>query len=287
MLRLVRSSPLLLFFILAFAFTWANWVPRALASRGWLDVTVPDALAVVGGYGPALAAVIVTALTSGRTGLRHLGRRLVLWRVGVQWWGVVLFLRPAMTLAALALHLLSGGATPSAGQPPALLFGEPGTPLWQQILFLAVILTLGFDGLGEEVGWRGFALPRLLARYRALTASLILGTLWWLWHLPYAMTLGSALSAEPFYSYLPGMLASSILFTWIFNHTHASVLLAIIFHATGNITANVLPALIPAVQDVGVWGTIVPWAVALAVIVFAGPTHLGREGPPGIGEAVT
>jgi membrane protease YdiL (CAAX protease family) len=285
MLRLVRSSPLLLFFVLAFAFTWAYWVPRALASRGWLDVNVPDALAVVAGYGPALAAVIVTALTSGRTGLRELGRRLVLWRVGVQWWGAALGLHAAMTLAALGLHLFSGGATPSAGQPPALLFGEPGTPLWQQILFLTVIFTLGFDGLGEEVGWRGFALPRLLARYRALTASLIFGALWWLWHLPIALTLGTALSDEPFYSNLSWNLAASILFTWIFNHTHGSVLLAIIFHAANNLSGNILPAVIPAVQDVGVWGIIVPWAVALAVIVFAGPAHLGPEGPPGIDEA--
>jgi len=279
MLCLVRSSPLLLFFVLAFAFTWASWVPRALDSRGWLDVTVPDAIVVIGGYGPALAAVFVTALTRGRAGLRDLGRRLLLWRVGVQWWIVVLFLRLAMAFAALALHLLSGGAL-SAGQPPAPLFGEPGQPLWQQILFLTVLFTLGFDGLGEEVGWRGFALPRLLTRYRALTASLILGTLWWLWHLPFAMTLGSAMSAEPFYSYLPGMLAFSILYTWIFNHTRGSVLLALIFHATGNIIANALPAV-----DVGVWGTIVPWTVALAVIVFAGPTQLGSEALPAIGEA--
>src|SRR5262245_18065071 len=84
-LDLVRSSPLLLFFVLAFAFIWANWVPRALASRGWSDVTVSDALVVLAGYGPALAAVFVTALTRGRTGLQDLGRRLVLWRVSV-WW---------------------------------------------------------------------------------------------------------------------------------------------------------------------------------------------------------
>jgi hypothetical protein len=98
-----------------------------------------------------------------------------------------------------------------------------------------------------------------------------------LWHLPYALTLGSAMSALPFYTYVPGILAMAVLYTWVFNHTRGSLLIAILFHAAGNTTANLLPALLPAVQAVAWWWTpVVQWAAALVVIAYAGPAHLSR-----------
>ena len=267
---------LVIFFVLAYGFTWAYWVQQALVLRGLLDGKVPEFLSIVAGYGPALAAIIVTGIVSGRAGLGQLFRRLVLWRVGIQWYVVALFLPAATALTALGIHLLLGGTTSSAATPPTLEF-IPGAPLGQQILIMALIFILGFDGLGEEMGWRGFALPRLLSRYSALTASLILGVFWALWHLPYALTPGSAMSVQPFYTYLPGIIASAILFTWVFNHTKGSLLIAILYHAAGNLTYNVLPDLVPGVYDVGVWGTVVQWMVVVAVVLYTGPAHLSRK----------
>lgn len=142
---------------------------------------------------------------------------------------------------------------------------------------LSIMFLLGFDGLGEELGWRGFALPTLLVKYKALVASIILCFFWAIWHLPYALTLNSPMSRQPFYSFIPGMLVSSILFTWIFNNTKGSILLAILFHAANNITYNVLPKLFPEVHTAGIWNTIVPCLVALLVIFYFGPTHLSKN----------
>lgn len=283
----LRRNPLAGFFALAFTFTWGNWVPRALASHGLIDAPGPDFMMLVAGYGPALAAIILTGLAGGRTGLLCLGRRLCRWRVGLHWYAVALFLPAAQTLAALGLHLLSGGEIHRPGEAPALQAGPAGTGLWVQALLLLLMFTLGFDGLGEELGWRGFALPRLLARYPALGASVVLGAAWALWHLPYALTKGSAMSHGPLHGPWSHMLATSILFTWIFNHTRGSVLLAILFHAAGNVTFHVLPVLVPGVHASGIWGEIVRWAVVAAVVIIAGPRHLSRNAPAeyGIGFA--
>src|SRR4051812_36600608 len=116
--RWLRSNPLVSFFALAFFFTWSNWVPRALASRGLLNVNVPDFMFVVAGYGPAIAALIMSGVVKGRVGLRSLGKRLVHWRVGACWYFVALFLPAAQTLAAFGLHRLFGAEIPNAGPVP-------------------------------------------------------------------------------------------------------------------------------------------------------------------------
>ncbi|MGZ8900929.1 MAG: CPBP family glutamic-type intramembrane protease, partial [Limisphaerales bacterium] len=192
-----ERNPLVCFLALAFVFTWGNWVPRALASHGLIDAKVPDFMFIVAGYGPALAAIIVTWLSHGRMGLRSLGRRLCHWRVGVHWYVVALFLPAAQTLAAFGLHLAFGGEIPTSGADPSMQSGPARTALWMQAMTMILMFTLGFDGVGEELGWRGYALPRLLDRYPALGASIVMGAVWALWHLPYALTKGSAMSSNP------------------------------------------------------------------------------------------
>ena len=108
-MELPRRYALLSFFVLAFALTWAYWIPTALTARGLLYVSIPGLLAIVAGYGPALAALIVTWRVNGTSGLSALGRRLVLWRVHFRWYVVALMLPAAQTLAALGLFLLFDG----------------------------------------------------------------------------------------------------------------------------------------------------------------------------------
>src|SRR4030095_10389725 len=149
---MVKKYALVFFFLLAYLFTWSNWIPQALTSRGIVSIRVPGFVTLLAGYGPALAAIIVASLAYGRQGLRDLFGRLLKWRVGIQWYLVALFLPAVVTLLAITINKWTGGTAPDfsvAGFP----FGPAETPLWQKLIILFLVFTLGFDGFGEELGW--------------------------------------------------------------------------------------------------------------------------------------
>ncbi len=166
MRSLARRHPVTVFFALTFLLTWAVWVPRALVSQDRMQAGWPADVAPLSTYGPAVAALIVAALVGGGA-VRDLGGRLVRWRVGWQWYAVVLLGPVAFWAVVWALLELLGWE--STASRPLLL--EEGLAA---ALPLLLVLTLT-DGLGEETGWRGFALPRLLVRHTALIASALLG----------------------------------------------------------------------------------------------------------------
>jgi uncharacterized protein len=232
MVRAIRSRPLGAFFVLVFGITWVVWVPRAagvpVGTVGQLWTWVP-----------AVAALLVAALTGGRAAVGDLGARLVRWRVGWQWYAVVVLGPAGFSLAVAIVYALLGGSWTAAAPP--VLRGQ--TPLALLPLFLLVLFLT--DGVGEELAWRGFALPRLLTRYNALVASLVLGVLWAAWHLPLVWTEGAPLYQQPVWLLLLDMMAKSVLFTWVFLHTRGSVLLAALLHATTNLFA-VSPAVVEA-----------------------------------------
>ena len=156
-LDLVRRHPLASFFVLAYALTWPL-IPLVSVSPLWGFPAL---------FGPALAALVVAALADGRAGVKDLLGRVVRWRVGVGWYAVALGLPAVLAFAAAGLHLALGGQTP-------VEFG--GLSVLNFVVFVLIF--------GEELGWRGYALPRLLVGRSALSASLILGVLWGAWHLP-------------------------------------------------------------------------------------------------------
>ena len=202
----IRRYPLMTFFFLAFGITWVVWVPRAAGAQ----------LGVVGQvwtWAPAIAALLAAALTGGRPAVRELGVRLVRWRVGWQWYLVVILGPAAFSIVVAGVYAFLGGSWVAA-VPPALR-GETSLAL---LPLLLAILALT-DGLGEELAWRGFALPRLLSQYNALVASLILGVLWALWHLPLVWTEEATLYQQPIWLLLLDTLAMSVLYTWVFLHT--------------------------------------------------------------------
>src|SRR5918995_4975661 len=199
MAQLMRRHPLVIFFLLAYGLTWAIQIPVAagvLEGSGWRAVT----------WVPAIAALLAAALTGGRGALRELGSRLGGWRVGWQWYLVVILGPAVFSVAVAGVYTLFGGSWADAA-PPAILQG----PLLFLPLFL-LILTFT-DGLGEELAWRGFALPRLLTRYNALVASLVLGVIWGLWHLPLFWTEGAPqVYQQPVWLFLLDITAKSVLF---------------------------------------------------------------------------
>jgi membrane protease YdiL (CAAX protease family) len=261
---LVRQYPTTTFFLFTFLITWAVWVPNALAPD-----SVAGTLAWFWTYGPAAAAVIVAAIAGS---LRDLGARLVRWRVSWRWYAVVL-LGPAAFYAAVAALDTGFGWTGELAQPDALRVSLASLAP----LFLLFALT---DGLGEEPGWRGFALPRLLERTSRLNASLLLGVVWAAYHLPLFWTVGSAKYGEPFLILLVELPAMSVLYTWVFEHTAGSALLAIFFHASWSAWWSVFT--VSAVDADSPRSTLVilllKWVLAAAVAVsWLGQVRAGNR----------
>ncbi len=171
---LIIRYPLVAFFVLAFGLTWPYLIADALGSWGLLPFRLPLVLWIPMGYGPTFAALIVTGATSGKAGIHALLRRLLVWRVGAPWYALAIGGLVIPSAITLGLYTLLGGHAPL----PAFSLG----------LILQLLVLLLVHGLinGEELGWRGYALPRLQAQRSALAASLILGAIWAMFHLPHS-----------------------------------------------------------------------------------------------------
>jgi uncharacterized protein len=266
MAQLVRRHPLVTLFVLAYTLTWAIQIPRAaglLEGEGWQLVT----------WAPAIAALLTAALTGGRPAVRELGERLVRWRVGWQWYVVVILGPAAFSLSVAGLYALFPTGSWAAALPPALT-EEPLVVL--PVLFLIYTLT---DGLGEEPAWRGFALPQLLARYNALVASLIVGVLWALWHLPLLWLEESTRYQEPVWPILVDNTAKSFIFTWVFLHTRGSLLMAILFHGATNLFRVSPAATSPGDFTLPLLAAGAKWVLVVVLVVVHGP-NLARGPHP-------
>jgi uncharacterized protein len=251
--RLISGHPLLAYFVLAFVGSWASLLPFALSREvnglGLLPYRLPDSAFYIGGIlftfaGPALASLAVTAIISGRAGVGQLLRRCVQWRVGIGWYLIAIF-------GLLLVPLLGYSVFLGVNLPLALLVHWPlllTVFLPQGVL---IILTASF---AEELGWRGFALPRLQQRYGPLLGTVILGTLHGLWHLPafFTQILGP-FSLPGYAGFLISAIAVTFLYTWIFNHTRGSVLLATLTHGFSDASLGLVALLIPAQLVVSGW----------------------------------
>ncbi|WP_197429820.1 CPBP family intramembrane glutamic endopeptidase [Auraticoccus cholistanensis] len=266
----LRRHPVVTFCVLGFGLTWLVWVPRALG----VPVGVLDQLST---WFLAVGAVLAAVLTGGRPALADLGRRLLRWRVCWVWYAVVL-LGPALLslLVAGVVVLLRGSWTAAAPSPLV-----QGSWVLLATFLLVVVLT---DGLGEEVAWRGFLLPRLLERLTPTRASLVLGPTWAAWHLPLLWTEGRVLHQQPFWLLLLDITAKSVLFTWVFLRTDGSVLLAVLLHAASNVF--VVSPTVPADGDLTLplVALAVKWVLVVVVLLrgdlpAAVERVQGRRGP--------
>ena len=203
----IRQHPLLVFYGLACAITWPC---AALIGVSYL-------FPFLGLFGPALAAVAVLAVTDGAAGVRALFRRFPR-PFGLHWALVAVALPPLLLVAVWALLRLAGLSIPFRLGPITSL----------QIL-LAVLV------VGEEIGWRGYLLPRLLARRTPLASGVIVGVAWAFWHLPNFLLPDFPHHGLPFAAFALIVTASSILFTWLFLRTSGSLLAALLFHASMNL----------------------------------------------------
>ena len=251
----IRNHPLIAFFVLAYALAWSFWIPYAAGMS-------PNPVFAAG---PLIAALIVTALIDGKSGLMALLSRMVRWRVELKWYAVALLLPLLVYLVAAFLNVLLG-ATVSLAE-------SLGHWYFLFLLFPLYLLSPLSGALGEELGWRGYALPRLQAGQPALSASLILGVLIVGWHLP------KFVADQIGWSETVGILAAAILFTWLFNNTNGSVLLAMLLHASGNTYPNFFfPMFVGADQVRLSWLVAAFFCLAALIVVLAtGPAHLSRR----------
>jgi uncharacterized protein len=244
-------------FLLVLGLTWPFMIWDALAAHGILPFRLPLPLMLLQSYMPTLAAVIVTGLLSGRPGIRALFRKLSIARVQFRWYAFAIFGIAAICLAAILLGNQFGPAPVSSilsnGMPP---LARPVELLLTVAFYFVVTGVLN----GEELAWRGFALPRLQAKYNALISSVILSVPFTLFHLP--LFFDPEMHMGPFASFAIRAVALTILFTWLYNHTRGSVLLAYVMHAAFNTWTRVFsidPA--NAFQD---------WMMTLVMVILAG-----------------
>jgi membrane protease YdiL (CAAX protease family) len=253
----VKRHPLITFFVLSYALSWLAWPVWALGLYP---------ISPVFSFGPFLAALVVLAITNGKTGVGGLLRRMVRWRVGLRWYAVALLLPAGLALAATVLNILLGAQVPSSAE----LGG------WSALLlvFFVSLLIPGLGGAWEEPGWRGFAFPRLQSGRSALFASLILGVLIAGWHLP-LMFVG-----QVHYSDIVLIMGAVVVFNWVFNNANGSVLIIMLMHAMNNtISGNFFSPMFSGADSVRQsWLLAAVWcAVAIVVVIVTGPAHLSRK----------
>lgn len=238
MRALIAKHPLVSFFVLAYAGSWLVWAPwwASRSGAGWLPIQLPaGAIALLNTLGlfagPFAAGLLVTGIVDGRAGLRRLLRRLIQVRAHWSWYALALVAIPiAIGLGYLAM--------------PAEAPGASGVAAGVQLVVMYVVYVLG-GPLQEEPGWRGFALPRLQARFQPALAALILGVLWCLWHAPLFLTREwdtPRSNAGDLLAYLVFVVSLSFVLAWLTNAARGSVFLAMLGHDSVNWT---LVALLP------------------------------------------
>jgi membrane protease YdiL (CAAX protease family) len=247
----MKKHPLLSFFLLSFAITWGLGgfyllLPRRLAEI-FGPMSTSNPLFIIAVWAPSISGFIVTAVTEGKQGAAGLLKRFLPGRASFFWYMAAVF---AVPVCSILINLVSGSNIE--------LFSIRFFPL---LTFLFINLVTG--PLGEEFGWRGFALPKLLRRYSPLVASLVLGTVWGLWHLPSSFISELPQGGIQFPLFFLGALVLSVVVTWIFIHTDGSIFFSFLLHYTVNFSLTIIavPFLYLTLLNAG---------FALAIILFSG-----------------
>jgi len=235
---LVTRHRLFFFFLFSFVLTWGYfWLI-------WAPLRLPDSLIALGGFGPSVSAFLVLALSSGKPGVLRLLRSIVHWRVGVIWYLVALLGLPVLNfLAFLVVPGVLGDLVAPDLRLPRIYLSE-----------IAICLTIGIAPMWEEIGWRGFAQPRMQRLYGPVVGSLFLGALWGVWHLPFffgplartgpdATLVSASISLVEFSIGLTGL---SVVMAWVLNNCGGSTLMAILLHACFDSSGLAMVALFPS-----------------------------------------
>jgi len=228
----VTKRPLLTYWVFAFIFTWGILAPGVLSTLGLIDFNYEGTvLTMLSAVGPFLAALLVTYFTQGTATIKTFLTGIFRPEKRKGWLAVSLFLFTFIFLVSAIANFFIGGGLPS---PRDGLFLNGGN-------LILVFLLLLFGSFGEEIGWRGFALPKLQEKHKPLKAALILTIIWWLWHIPTYWTLPYAINATQQFSFFIAfgmqfivLFALSIICSWVYNSSKGNILTAVFIHVTWN-----------------------------------------------------
>jgi membrane protease YdiL (CAAX protease family) len=260
------------FLVLTLALSWfVFWGPLALFKIPTISFVSDDkgpwwaiALYIVGGFVPSLLGIFLTWKKEGVSGLRKLGQHIIQFRFSWRWYMFTFLIVIAGTAGQLTINRILGNTF-------------NGTLFLTQLGSFLPLLILG--PLSEEIGWRGYALPRLQTRWNALTSSLIVGLVWALWHLPLFMMVGTLQHelGDPFISFLIKITASSILYTWLYNNTKHSLWSAILLHWLYTYASLVVSSGITR-SPLYNWFECLPYVIiAIVVVLIWKPQTLSRS----------
>jgi hypothetical protein len=252
------THPILTFFSLTYAVTWTCFTAGAAILRGGARpasalAALAGALFLLGTFAPALIALALTERAEGRAATRQLLGQVFEWRVRVRWYVFAIGFIPAIKLSVALVHRVATGAWPRFGQEA-----------WY--VMAAAIVVSTWVQAGEEIGWRGYALPRLSDRFGLALASVILGILWASWHLPVFFIPGSDKYGQSFPLYLLQATALSIAMAWLYWRTEGSLLLVMLLHAAVNNTKDIIPSAIPGATN--------PFALSTSLVAWLTVTFL-------------
>lgn len=274
----MKKHPVLCYFILTFTISWGGIVilvggPAGITAEQTDKPFMPLYLMTVAG--PSLASLFLTAFIYGKAGLREIGSRLLKWRVGASWYAAALLIAPLSVMAALfALSLTSTAFLPGlidAGGPASTL--PLGFSAGNRLPFVLFVLVLGLvNGMIEELGWTGFAIPKMKLSGGFVATGLTVGLLWGAWHFV-SNYLGSAASAGSMSLalYMAAMLFTflppyRVLMVWVYSHTQ-SLLVAVLMHASLDVFWLISMPLAITGEQRAIWYLV--WAGVLWVIVAA------------------
>jgi membrane protease YdiL (CAAX protease family) len=258
------------FFALTYAVTWTCFIAvaqRAIPARTPLGAL----LLLLGAFAPGLVALCLTARAEGAPGVGALLGRILRWRVAAQWYLFAAGYIAAIKLVVALGHRVAIGVWPRFGDEP-----------WYLIL-AAIVVSTPFQA-GEELGWRGYALPRLTRRFGLARASILLGLIWAGWHLPQFFIRESDTYGQSFVVFGLQVTALSVAMAWLYAHTNGSLLLVMLMHAAVNNSKDIVPSALPhATNTFGLSASLVAW-LTVALLWICAAYFLARMGWDGRGD---
>ncbi len=249
-------GPLVTFFLLTYAVMWTCFFTVVAAG---IPVGTPLGVLLIhlGAYSPSLVALWLTARAEGGSGVRALLGRILQWRVPARWYVFAVGYIPAIKLTAALVQRVATGAWPRLG-----------SEAWY-LIPVAVAFSTPFQA-GEEIGWRGYALPRLATRFGLARASGLLGLIWACWHLPQFFIPEADTFGQSFFVYVLQVTALSVAMAWLYARTNGSLLLVMLLHSAVNNAKDIVPSALPgAVNPFGLSASLVAWITVTLLWICA------------------
>jgi len=263
MSKAIKQNPFFFFLLFTFSISWIAGFPSVIVQGKF------GGLAYLANFGPALGALIVVGTIEGADGIKKLIQSLFQWRVKFVWYLVVL-LGPALTMAVAVAVLFYNIFT---GDGSSQDFNSWTSDFPQHLIVIGALFLFMMVGTwGEEVGWRGLALPRLQEAYHPLLASLILGAIWAIWHLPAFFVEGSQQSQLGMPYFFFATLGYSILYSWIYNGTRESLFMIWLLHSANNATVSYTMLFFEPLTREPIFSLAVLGFFDLVVIIFSKST---------------